>query len=65
LPESFYDDYRANISSVTPADVLNAARTHVWPEKLQIVVVGDPAVVKEPLEKLASHEISVQPPVEA
>jgi zinc protease len=64
LPETFYDDYRMNVSSVTPAGVLNAARTHVWPEKLQIVVVGGPAVVKEPLEKLASHEVSVQSPVE-
>jgi len=64
LPESFYDDYRASIGSVTPADVLNAARTHVWPEKLQIVVVGDPAVVTEPLEKLASQEIRVEAPVE-
>ena len=65
LPESFYDDYRANIGSVTPADVLNAARTHVWPEKLQMVVVGNPAVLKEPLEKLVSQEISVQPSLEA
>ena len=64
LPERFYDDYRANIGSVTPTDILNAARTHVWPDKLQVVVVGDPAVVKEPLEKLSSREISVQPPVE-
>jgi zinc protease len=65
LPENFYDDYRVNVGSVTPADVLNAARTHVWPEKLQMVVVGDPAIVKEPLEKLGSREISVQPHHEA
>jgi zinc protease len=62
LPETFYDDYRVNIGSVTPMEVLNAARNHVWPEKLQIVVVGDPTLLKEPLEKLGSQEVSVQPP---
>ena len=65
LPENFYDTYRENIHSVSPSDVLRAAQAHVFPEKLQIVVIGDPAVVKEPLEKLELGDFSMRPPTEA
>lgn len=65
LPESFYDTYRKNIHTVSPSDVLRAAQAHVFPDKLQIVVVGDPAIVKEPLEKLELGDFSMRPPTEA
>ncbi len=65
LPEDFYDTYRENIHAVDPSDVLQAARAHVFPERLQIVAVGDPAVVKEPLEKLELGELSVHAATEA
>jgi zinc protease len=65
LPEDFYDTYRENIRAVDPSDVLRAARTHVHPDKLQIVAVGDPAVVKEPIEKLKLGDLSVRPATEA
>ncbi len=41
LPDSFYDEYRANVRAVTAAHVLRAARTHLHPDRLRIVVVGD------------------------
>lgn len=65
LPEDFYDTYRDNIRAVSPSDVLMAARTHVHPEKLQAVVVGDPTVIRAPLEKLEFGPVSVRSPAEA
>ena len=65
LPEDYYDTYRENIRAVRPSDVLRAAQTHVSPDMLQIVVVGDPNVVKEPVENLALGEVSVRPATEA
>jgi zinc protease len=52
LPSDYFDRYRANIRSVTAGSVLEAARAHVRPEHLQIVAVGDPAVIRGPLEQL-------------
>ena len=62
LPDTFYDDYRENIRNVSTADVLTAARAYVRPEELRVVVVGDPAVVKVPLENLGFSSVLVQPP---
>jgi zinc protease len=64
LPEDFYDTYRDKIREVRPLDVLNAARNHVHPERLQIIVVGEPALIKEPLEALGVGELWVHAPVE-
>ena len=64
LPENFYNTYRFNIRSVTPADVLEAAKTYVHPEKLQVLVVGNPDIVKQPLEELSFGAVSVRPPSE-
>lgn len=49
LPSDFYDTYRENVRAVSLPDVLHAAERHLNPGAMQIVVVGDPAVVKEPL----------------
>lgn len=61
LSEDFYDTYRANVHAVTPADVLMAARTHIHPERLQVVVVGSSEIVKAPLENLSFGPISIHP----
>ena len=52
LPNDYYDRYRENIRNVTGGRVLEAARTHVRPDEVQIVIVGDPSLVREPLEEL-------------
>lgn len=50
LPEDYYDTYRAQIASVTTQDVLQAAKSHVKADELQVVVVGNVEVVKPQLE---------------
>lgn len=50
LPENYYDVYRAHVRAVTTDGVLRAARNHLYPEQLRIVVVGDPAIVGPQLE---------------
>ena len=49
LPPDYYDTYRENVRAVTLPDVLHAAERHLHPDAMQVVVVGDPAVVREPL----------------
>ena len=44
LPEDYYDRYRERVRAVTTSGVLRAAQAHLHPERLRIVVVGDPAV---------------------
>ena len=65
LPDTFYDQYRQNIRNVSTTDVLRAAQAYVIPEELRVVVVGDPAIVVGPLEKLKFSNVSVQSPAEA
>ena len=59
LPEDYFDAYRDRVRSVTREDVLRAARNHLHPESLQLVVVGDPAVVRPPLEALGFGPLTV------
>jgi len=47
LPESYYDEYRAHVRQVTTDDVLRAAKQHLHPDRLHIVIVGDPAVIED------------------
>ena len=49
LPADYYDAYRDNVRAVTLPDVLHAAERHLHPDAMQVVVVGDPQVVREPL----------------
>jgi zinc protease len=52
LPEDYYDRYRERVRSITADQILSAARTYLHPDELQMVVVGDPAVIRAPLEAL-------------
>jgi zinc protease len=49
LPADYFDTYRDRVRAVSAADVLRAARDFLHPEELQLVAVGDPATVREPL----------------
>ncbi|NUQ21129.1 MAG: insulinase family protein, partial [Gemmatimonadaceae bacterium] len=62
LDDSYFDTYRANIQSVTTTDVLEAAQRHLRPERLRVVVVGDPAQVAQPLGALDVGEVSIYDP---
>ena len=65
LPADYFDTYRANIAAVTTRDVLAAAKAHVNPDLLQVVVVGNPELVQEQLVSLANGPLSVREAVEA
>jgi zinc protease len=52
MPDDYFDRYREHIRALTADDVLRAARDHLHPDRLQVVVVGDPATVRAPLEAL-------------
>ena len=57
LPDDYFDSYRANVRAVTVADVQRAAETHLRPDALQVVIVGDPAVVRAPLDALLGEGV--------
>jgi zinc protease len=59
LPENYFDVYREKVRGVTTATVLDAARRHLHPDQLQLLVVGDPEVVRVPLEELDFGAMSV------
>jgi zinc protease len=59
LPDSYYDEYRTHVRNVTAEDVLRAARQHLQPDRLHIVVVGDPAVITVPLTEVHGTAVEV------
>ena len=52
LDEDYFDSYRGHIRAVTAEHVLEAAQRHIHPERLRLIVVGDPALVATPLAAL-------------
>jgi zinc protease len=52
LPTDYFDRYRERVSAITAADVLRVAQTHLQPDRLQIVAVGDPSIVEAKLDSL-------------
>jgi zinc protease len=64
LPEDYYDTYRQKIAAVTTGDVLEAARKYVRPEELQVVVVGNPDLIREGIEALPVGSLSIRDPAE-
>ena len=61
LDPAYYDDYRARIAVVTTADVRRAAERILDPSRLQILAVGEPGMIRGPIEGLELgdiHEIS-------
>jgi zinc protease len=58
LPDDYFDRYREHVRAVTAADVLGAARAHLHPDRIQIVAVGDPEVIRGSLEALELGPVS-------
>jgi zinc protease len=58
LPVDYWDRYAERVMAVTKEQVQAAARRYLAEDRLQIVVVGDPARVAEPLKKLGPVEAS-------
>jgi zinc protease len=64
-PPDFLDKYKAGIEKVTSEDVARVARKYVDPDKLGIVVVGNEAEIKPPLNslgKVTDLDITIPPP---
>ncbi len=51
LPASYWNDYAANVNAVTADDLLRVAKEYIDLEHLNIVIVGDRAVIEEGLRK--------------
>ena len=52
LPDDYFDAYRERVRGVTAAEVQRVAREYLRPDALQLLVVGDPAAVRAPLEAM-------------
>ncbi|MQA89123.1 MAG: hypothetical protein GEU90_02630 [Gemmatimonas sp.] len=52
LPDSYLDDFAERVLAVTADEVLQAARQHIHPDRLAIVIVGDPDPLRPQLESL-------------
>lgn len=59
LPEDYYDRYRSRVRAITTDQILDAAQRHLHPETLQMVIVGDPDVVRGPLERMQVGTVTV------
>jgi predicted Zn-dependent peptidase len=51
LPRNYYADYRERIAAVTRDDVLRAAKKHLRPDRMLLLVVGDEEAFDVPLEE--------------
>jgi len=56
LPLDYYNTYVASIQAVTTEEVARAARTHLRPDALQVLVVGDPDKVLPTLKLLRENQ---------
>jgi zinc protease len=59
LAENYFDTYRDNIRAQTVSTVRAAAQARLHADRLRLVVVGDPAVLRAPLEALGLGPVSV------
>lgn len=59
LPDDYYDRYREHVRGVTTAGVLHAAKEHLHPDRLRVLVVGDPAVVSAPLSEVTGMPVDM------
>jgi zinc protease len=62
LPESYYSDFAAKINAVTRADLTRVAQKYVDLDRLNLVIVGDRAVVEAPLKATGIAPIVVLDP---
>lgn len=60
LPADYFDRYRDRILAVTAEQVRAAAERHVLPAASTVVVVGDAATIRGPLEELGLGPVRVE-----
>ena len=54
LDKSYLENYRKEVAKVTTADVQRVMKSHLHPDKLAVVLVGDAVAIKEKVEPIAS-----------
>jgi zinc protease len=57
LESDYFDTYRDAITAVTREDIRRAAATHLHPERVQIVAVGDSAALMPQLDALGLSDV--------
>ena len=51
LPEAYFQEYAAKVNAVTSDDLVRVARKYIDMNNMNIIIVGDRAVIDEPLRK--------------
>jgi len=68
LPLDYLDSYQANIRKVTVEDVARAAKSHIHPDKMVVLVVGKAEDFDRPVASLGSSvntiDIAIAPPAD-
>jgi zinc protease len=64
LPDDYYQHYRERLLAVTAADVLEAARARLWPDRAAVVIGGDAEKIRGELEALDVGPVVVLDPDE-
>jgi zinc protease len=59
LPANYYDSYRKRIRRVSADAVLRAAKSHLHPDEMQTIIVGDARVIRAPVSDLSIGELHV------
>src|SRR6202521_4528964 len=59
LPSDYYESYRRNIRGVSADAVLKAAQSHLHPDELQTIVVGDARAIRDSVSGLSVGEVIV------
>src|SRR6266566_7709934 len=59
LPADYYESYRENIRGVSADAVLKAAKSHLHPDELQTIVVGDARVIRDSVSDLSVGDLHV------
>jgi zinc protease len=64
LPHDYFQTYRDRLVAVTREEVREAARRRLMPDRAAVVVVGDAARLREPLEALGVGPVQVVDPAQ-
>jgi zinc protease len=59
LPDDYWQTYRANIEKVGPAEVHDAARSLIHPDRLVIMAIGDAARISDAVEAAGFGPVEV------
>ena len=66
LPDDYFAGYLGRIEAVSAGELLDCARSHLWPERAAVVAVGPAAELRPQLEPLGEVRIApAKTPAEA